>query len=72
MDAIIDYLPSPDERPPTEAIKENNEIVTLTPDPKAKLCILAFKVSLNQTQHICFCFSILQSLLNPLLTFLSL
>jgi len=44
MDAVVDYLPSPAERPPTEAFKEDNETVAMTPDPKAKLCALAFKV----------------------------
>jgi translation elongation factor EF-G len=48
MDAIVDYLPSPEERPLVEAIGKNGEIITLSPNPKARLCALAFKVCFKQ------------------------
>lgn len=46
LDAVIDYLPSPEERPLVEAVMPDNKdkTVQLTPDPKGPLCALAFKV----------------------------
>lgn len=44
LDAVIDYLPSPIERPPAEAFDEDGNELEIRPDPNGKLCALAFKV----------------------------
>jgi elongation factor G len=46
LDAVIDYLPSPEERPLVEAVMPDNKdkTVQLSPDLKGPLCALAFKV----------------------------
>jgi translation elongation factor EF-G len=44
LDAIIDFLPSPLEKLPAEALDEDNKVVHVTPNPDGKLCALAFKV----------------------------
>ena len=51
LDAVIDYLPSPEERPLVEAVMpdKKDKTVQLSPDPKGPLCALAFKVRLHLT-----------------------
>ena len=44
MDAIIEYLPSPDEIPLPKATNETGEIIEIKFDEKNFLCALAFKV----------------------------
>eukprot|EP01127_Copromyxa_protea_P016767 TRINITY_DN5050_c0_g1_i1.p1 TRINITY_DN5050_c0_g1~~TRINITY_DN5050_c0_g1_i1.p1 ORF type:complete len:684 (-),score=149.11 TRINITY_DN5050_c0_g1_i1:18-2069(-) len=44
LDAVIDYLPSPQERPDAEAVDELNKPVAISPKSDGKLCALAFKV----------------------------
>jgi elongation factor G len=46
MDSVIDYLPSPKDVPPVEAVRsDNNEIVLRHADPDEPLSALAFKVA---------------------------
>ncbi|KAK9709671.1 Ribosome-releasing factor 2, mitochondrial [Basidiobolus ranarum] len=44
MDAVIDYLPSPVDRPLPKAVLPNGELVEIPLLTKGKLCALAFKV----------------------------
>jgi elongation factor G len=45
LDGVVDYLPSPLDKPPVEAIKpRGNEQITLRPDDKAPFAGLAFKI----------------------------
>jgi elongation factor G len=46
VDAVIDYLPSPDECPPTPAQNpyEPDEVMEIVADDNAKFCALAFKL----------------------------
>lgn len=51
LDAVVRYLPSPLDAPAVQA-------TGLVPDPKAKLCALAFKVMYNQQRGmLCVCVS---------------
>lgn len=44
LDCIIDYLPSPLEKPLIELIDEKKVPIKILPDPAAPFCALAFKV----------------------------
>jgi elongation factor G len=45
LDAVVDYLPSPLDKPPVEATKpRSNEKIVLVPDDKAPFAGLAFKI----------------------------
>ena len=45
LDAVVDYLPSPLDKPPVEAAKpRSNEKIVLVPDDKAPFAGLAFKI----------------------------
>jgi elongation factor G len=44
LDAVVEFLPSPDERPPPEATNEEGDPVEIAPDPKGPLVARAFKV----------------------------
>ncbi len=45
LDGVVDYLPSPLDKPPVEATKpKSNETITLKPDDKASFAGLAFKI----------------------------
>ena len=45
LDGVVDYLPSPLDKPPVEATKaKSNEVITLNPDDKAPFAGLAFKI----------------------------
>lgn len=45
LDAVIDYLPSPADMPPTKAIDEKGNDVACLPDDNAPLSALAFKIA---------------------------
>ncbi len=48
LDALVDYLPSPADVPPVEAVRtDNNETVMRTPDEDGPLSALAFKVAVD-------------------------
>ena len=49
LDGILDYLPSPEEKPVVEATDEAEKPVMIKPDPNGQLCALAFKVRLMST-----------------------
>lgn len=55
LDAVVDYLPSPIDIPPTigHSKKDGSEIV-VNPDPKAPFVGLAFKITTNQFGKLCF------------------
>ena len=49
MDAIIDYLPSPLDRPPVQGIHPNShDIIYREPDPKVPFCALIFKIDIDK------------------------
>jgi hypothetical protein len=47
LDGIVDYLPSPYERPPPLAYDEEGGLVAVQCDETLPVCALAFKVRLN-------------------------
>lgn len=44
LDAVLDFLPSPEERPPPPAVDDDGEATQIEHDPKAPLVAQAFKV----------------------------
>jgi elongation factor G len=48
LDSVINYLPSPIERPPLEGKNKKGEVVVVKPDEKGPLTALAFKVIHDQ------------------------
>uniref|UniRef100_A0A6B2KYN1 Tr-type G domain-containing protein n=1 Tax=Arcella intermedia TaxID=1963864 RepID=A0A6B2KYN1_9EUKA len=44
LDGIIDYLPSPIERPPVEGVDKSGQVSQIYPESEFELCALAFKV----------------------------
>ena len=57
LDAVIDFLPSPLDIPPIEAIPLNdsdNQSLLLTCDPKGPLCALAFKVLSDEGRRLTY------------------
>lgn len=49
LDAIVDYLPSPLDVPPVEAVSEKTgETLLIKADPKAPFCALIFKIMTDQ------------------------
>ncbi|MDB2592363.1 elongation factor G [Gammaproteobacteria bacterium] len=45
LDAVIDYLPSPIDKPPIKGMNEKGDEVACQPDIKGRFCALAFKIS---------------------------
>jgi len=56
LDAVIDYLPSPLDKPPVEGIdpEHHDVIVTRKPDDKEPLAALAFKIINDPFGKLCF------------------
>ena len=57
LDAVIDFLPSPLDIPPIEALPlndGNNQPLLLTCDPKGPLCALAFKVLSDEGRRLTY------------------
>lgn len=51
LDAVVDFLPSPQERRPVQAmLKEDETLVELAPEEKDPFCALAFKVMYQESQ----------------------
>ena len=48
LNAIVDYLPSPQESQVIEAETQNNKLVTFNGNPKDSFCALAFKVTTDK------------------------
>ncbi len=49
LDAVVDYLPSPLDRPPVEGIHPNSrDTIHRNPDPKAPFCGLVFKIDIDK------------------------
>ncbi|MDR3117552.1 MAG: elongation factor G [Puniceicoccales bacterium] len=44
VDAIVDYLPSPLDLPPTRAFRDDGEVIGLEADDRSKTAMLAFKL----------------------------
>jgi len=56
LDAVVDYLPSPLDKPPVEGIdpSHHDKIVTRKPDDNEPLASLAFKIINDQFGKLCF------------------
>src|SRR5712672_2190653 len=55
LDAVIDYLPSPLDRPPAQGVKPGtDEVETRQPEDKAPFCALAFKVAMFEGRKTVF------------------
>ena len=55
LDAVVDYLPSPLERPPARGYKPGTEeVIELLPDDKAAFSALAFKVAMFEGRKTVF------------------
>lgn len=60
LDGVVDYLPSPLERPPVEGIAPSTptgvepEVLTRAPDPKAPFCGLLFKIVADKHNDLYF------------------
>ncbi len=55
LDAIIDFLPSPQDIPPVSGlVGKNKEIITRMPDDKEPLAALAFKISMEESRKLTF------------------
>ncbi|MFI5290688.1 MAG: GTP-binding protein, partial [Polyangia bacterium] len=55
LDAVVDYLPSPRDRPPAHGVKPGTELVEERPaDDKAPLAALAFKVAMFEGRKTVF------------------
>ncbi len=49
LDAVVNYLPSPLDRPPVEGIHPNSkDTIHRNPDPKAPFCGLVFKIDIDK------------------------
>src|SRR5262249_61107718 len=45
LDAVIDYLPAPSDRPPVKGLLEDSSEATRTPSDEAPFAALAFKIA---------------------------
>ncbi|MBK9388496.1 MAG: elongation factor G [Planctomycetes bacterium] len=58
LDAVVDYLPSPIEVPPVEAMviggKKDGETVRIEPDPEMPFCGLVFKIATDKHGDLSF------------------
>ena len=55
LDAIVDYLPAPDEVPPAAGVDpKSGEAVVCPPDPEAPVCAYAFKLQADPSEDLLF------------------
>lgn len=64
LDAIIDYLPSPIDKPPVEGKKKNGEVVKIPYQISGSLCALAYKVIYDHKKGLIVFFRVYSGVLN--------
>eukprot|EP01080_Neovahlkampfia_damariscottae_P000422 gene422-6835_t len=64
MNAIVEYLPSPDEIPLPKAVNESGDLIEIKFDEKKSLCALAFKVIFHKQMGLLVFLRIYSGVLN--------